>query len=406
MNIALLSIGNELLSGDTLNTNAAWIGRKVTELGCSVQRQITVPDDESSIVDGLNRLIDSKPNYLIITGGLGPTEDDITRTTLFRFVGTEAVFDNDYWSVLSERFKRFGMDIPESNRNQALVPALGAVIPNPVGSAQGFQFKVDESILVALPGVPAEMKSMMEQTVIPMIAKSVTEPTMIRTLRTTGIPESALIERIADATAGDHGCNIGYYPSLYGVDIRISSIRQDRVDRLSEELYSLLGSMIYGEGKDTIEHVIVHTAIEKHKTVSVAESCTGGLIGHRITEIPGSSAIFKGGLVVYGNEAKITVLGVEQACINSYGAVSKTTAGQMATKVMEKFGTDYGLSVTGIAGPGGGTAEKPVGLVYIGLADSQSNQVREFTFGTDRNRNKLRTSQAALNWLRVTLQND
>ena len=232
MNIALLSIGNELLSGDTLNTNAAWIGRKVTELGCSVQRQITVPDDESSIVDGLNRLIDSKPNYLIITGGLGPTEDDITRTTLFRFVGTEAVFDNDYWSVLSERFKRFGMNIPESNRNQALVPALGAVIPNPVGSAQGFQFKVDGSILVALPGVPAEMKSMMEQTVVPMIAKSVTEPTMIRTLRTTGIPESALIERIADATAGDHGCNIGYYPSLYGVDIRISSIRQDRVDRL------------------------------------------------------------------------------------------------------------------------------------------------------------------------------
>ena len=406
MNIALLSIGNELLSGDTLNTNAAWIGRKVTELGCSVQRQITVPDDEPSIIDGLNRLIESRPNYLIITGGLGPTDDDITRATLFRFVGTDAVFDNDYWSVLSERFKKFGMDIPESNRNQALVPALGAVIPNPVGSAQGFQFKVDGSILVALPGVPSEMKSMMEQTVIPMISKSVTGPTMIRTLRTTGIPESALIERIADPIDSDHKCNIGYYPSLYGVDIRISSIRQDRVDRLSEVLYSLLGSMIYGEGKDTIEHVIVHTAIEKHKTVSIAESCTGGLIGHRLTEIPGSSAIFKGGFVVYSNAAKIMVLGVGQTCIDSYGAVSTETAGQMATNVMDKFGTDYGLSVTGIAGPGGGTDEKPVGLVYIGLADSSNTEVREYKFGTDRNRNKVRSSQAALNWLRLTLQND
>ena len=406
MNIALLSIGNELLSGDTLNTNAAWIGRKVTELGCSVQRQITVPDDEPSIIDGLNRLIESRPNYLIITGGLGPTDDDITRTTLFRFVGTDAVFDNDYWSVLSERFKKFGMDIPESNRNQALVPGLGTVIPNPVGSAQGFQFKVDGSILVALPGVPSEMKSMMEQTVIPMIAKSVTGPTMIRTLRTIGIPESALIERIADPIDSDHKCNIGYYPSIYGVDIRISSIRQDRVDRLSEVLYSLLGSMIYGEGKDTIEHVIVHTAIEKHKTVSIAESCTGGLIGHRLTEIPGSSAIFKGGFVAYSNAAKIMVLGVGQTCIDSYGAVSTETAGQMATNVMDKFGTDYGLSVTGIAGPGGGTDEKPVGLVYIGLADSSNTEVREYTFGTDRNRNKVRSSQAALNWLRLTLQND
>jgi len=406
MNIALLSIGNELLSGDTLNTNAAWIGRKVTELGCSVQRQITVPDDEPSIIDGLNRLIESRPNYLIITGGLGPTDDDITRATLFRFVGTDAVFDNDYWSVLSERFKKFGMDIPESNRNQALVPALGAVIPNPVGSAQGFQFKVDGSILVALPGVPSEMKSMMEQTVIPMISKSVTGPTMIRTLRTIGIPESALIERIADPIDSDHKCNIGYYPSLYGVDIRISSIRQDRVDRLSEVLYSLLGSMIYGEGKDTIEHVIVHTAIEKHKSVSIAESCTGGLIGHRLTEIPGSSAIFKGGFVVYSNAAKIMVLGVGHTCIDSYGAVSTETAGQMATNVMDKFGTDYGLSVTGIAGPGGGTDEKPVGLVYIGLADSRNTEVREYKFGTDRNRNKVRSSQAALNWLRLTLQND
>jgi len=406
MNIALLSIGNELLSGDALNTNAAWIGRKVTELGCLVQRQITVPDDGPSIIDGLNRFIDSKPNYIIITGGLGPTDDDITRTTLFKFVGTDAVFDNEYWSVLLERFKRFGMDIPESNRNQALVPTSGEVIPNPVGSAQGFQFKVDGSILVALPGVPAEMRSMMEQTVIPMIAKSVKEPIIVRTLRTTGIPESALIERIADPIDSDHKCNIGYYPSLYGVDIRISSIRQDHVDGLSEELYSLLGFIIYGEGKDTIEHVIVHSAIEKHKTVSIAESCTGGLIGHRITEIPGSSTMFKGGLVVYSNAAKCMVLGVEQMCIDSYGAVSAETAEQMATNVMEKFGTDYGLSVSGIAGPGGGTDGKPVGLVYIGLADPSNTEVREYKFGTDRKRNKVRSSQAALDWLRVTLQND
>ena len=406
MKIAILSIGNELLSGDTINTNAGWMGRNLTDIGCDICRQITVPDNKDSISNALTELVNLKPGYIICTGGLGPTDDDITQQTLFDFVGTESEFDQNYWESLSVRFNRFGIQIPESNRNQALVPVDGVVVPNPVGSARGSKLQVNDTILISLPGVPAEMKAMMTDSVIPMIQENELNPKCIRTLRTTGIPESALIEKIAPILEKDHACDIGYYPSLFGVDVRISHTDSQPVDSLSKDFYKTLKLSIYAEGKDSIEEVIIQLANSKNSTVSTAESCTGGLIGHRLTEVSGSSDVYKGGFVVYNNESKIDLLGVDKSILKKYGAVSEETAQAMAKNVTNIFASDYGISVTGIAGPSGGTDQKPVGLVYIGFAKNDDVKVKKFHFGTNRKKNKLRTSQAALNWLRLSLLND
>jgi|TARA_Y100000031_G_scaffold24455_1_gene26210 nicotinamide-nucleotide amidase len=406
MKIAILSIGNELLSGDTINTNAGWMGRNLTDIGCDICRQITVPDNKDSISNALTELVNLKPGYIICTGGLGPTDDDITQQTLFDFVGTESEFDQNYWESLSVRFNRFGIQIPESNRNQALVPVDGVVVPNPVGSARGSKLQVNDTILISLPGVPAEMKAMMTDSIIPMIQENELNPKCIRTLRTTGIPESALIEKIAPILEKDHACDIGYYPSLFGVDVRISHTDSQPVDSLSKDFYKTLKLSIYAEGKDSIEEVIIQLANSKNSTVSTAESCTGGLIGHRLTEVSGSSDVYKGGFVVYNNESKIDLLGVDKSILKKYGAVSEETAQAMAKNVTNIFASDYGISVTGIAGPSGGTDQKPVGLVYIGFAKNDDVKVKKFHFGTNRKKNKLRTSQAALNWLRLSLLND
>ena len=406
MKIAILSIGNELLSGDTINTNAGWMGRNLTDIGCDICRQITVPDNKDSISNALTELVNLKPGYIICTGGLGPTDDDITQQTLFDFVGTESEFDQNYWESLSVRFNRFGIQIPKSNRNQALVPVDGVVVPNPVGSARGSKLQVNDTILISLPGVPAEMKAMMTDSIIPMIQENELNPKCIRTLRTTGIPESALIEKIAPILEKDHACDIGYYPSLFGVDVRISHTDSQSVDSLSKDFYKTLKLSIYAEGKDSIEEVIIQLAKSKNSTVSTAESCTGGLIGHRLTEVSGSSDVYKGGFVVYNNESKIDLLGVDKSILIKYGAVSEETAQAMAKNVTNIFASDYGISVTGIAGPAGGTDQKPVGLVYIGFAKNDDVKVKKFHFGTDRKKNKLRTSQAALNWLRLSLLND
>ena len=406
MNVSLLTIGNEIISGDTINSNVAWIARSLSELGCSIQSQMTVPDEEKPIVRALNQLLDDGPAFIIITGGLGPTTDDITREVLFKFFGTSSEFDEDYWDKMKKRFEKYDMDIPESNRNQALIPTNGHIIPNPVGSARGFLFRKENIAIISLPGVPSEMKVMMNDSIIPMIKEEGITPIFNRTLRTVGIPESALIEKIGPALDTNLGCNLGYYPSIFGVDIKISHSEAQPVENLSNDIYQILGVSIYGDGKETLEEIIVQLGLTKNKTVSTAESCTGGLIGHRLTEISGSSSIFKGGIVVYSNESKMSLLGIKKDLLESQGAVSYETAEQMAINVKNKFNTDYGISVTGIAGPTGGSDKKTVGLVYIGMAKNKGVKVKEFHFGTNRKRNKLRSSQAALNWLRLSLLND
>ena len=405
MKVSILSIGNELLSGKTINTNANWLGERLTKIGCRVEKQVVVSDEEKPIINALNFLVNDKEGCIIVTGGLGPTDDDITSEVLFRYVKTESKFDLDYWNKLSKKFKNLGIDIPESNRSQALVPQNGDVIDNPIGSARGFIFKINDMVIFSLPGVPSEMKAMTNATVIPWLKEWVSMAFFSQTIRTTGIPESKLIELISSPIRSEHDCEIGYYPSLFGVDIRISSNKIKYIQSLQDQITTILGNAVFALGDDSIEEIVVKKALENDISLSIAESCTGGLIGHRITQIPGSSKIFKGSVVVYSNSSKINLLGVGENCITKYGAVSEETAKEMAEKVREMFSTKLGLSITGIAGPDGGSKEKPIGLTYIGLSTKNETKVQKFQFGSMRKSNKSRASQAALNLMRLEIPN-
>ncbi len=403
MNVSILSIGNELLNGFTLNSNSLWVGKTLTNLGCSISMQITVKDEEKDIIYGLDTLLKSKPKFIIITGGLGPTDDDITRQVIFKYVGTDTKFDRVYWETLSERYLENGITISESNKNQAIVPTTGSIIPNPIGSARGYMFSIQNTKLILLPGVPMEMESMMKNTVVPFIKKSINKFLLIKTFRTTGFPETIIMEKVKRILTSNHNSNIGYYPSLYGVDVRISSYSRKNLGELSEKVSTALGDKIYSEGEKNIEEIIVQQLIEKKKTISIAESCTGGLISHRVTEVPNSSKVLKGGQIVYSDDAKINNLGVDKKIIHSFGAVSSQTAASMANRIKSLYLTDYGLSATGIAGPGGGSKKKAVGLVYIGLAFGDQTKVKKLKLGSERSKNKIRTSQHALNYLRTAI---
>ena len=405
MKVSILSIGNELLSGKTMNTNANWLGNRLTEIGCRVDKQVVVPDEEKHIINALNFLVNDKEGCIIVTGGLGPTDDDITREVLFKYVKTESKFDLDYWNKLSKKFKKLGIDIPDSNRDQALVPQNGDVIDNSIGSARGFKFKINGMVIFSLPGVPSEMEAMTNATIIPWLKERVSMALFSQTIRTTGIPESKLIELISSPIRSEHDCDIGYYPSSFGVDIRISSNKIKYIQSLQDQITTILGNAVFALGDDSIEEIVVKKALENDISLSIAESCTGGLIGHRITQISGSSKIFKGSVVVYSNSSKINLLGVGENCITKYGAVSEETAKEMAEKVREMFSTKLGLSITGIAGPDGGSKEKPIGLTYIGLSTKKKTKVQKFQFGSTRKSNKARASQAALNWMRLEILN-
>tara|TARA_B100000900_G_C20558174_1_gene707701 strand:+ start:104 stop:1321 length:1218 start_codon:yes stop_codon:yes gene_type:complete len=402
MKVSIINIGEELLTGKTLNTNSQWLGEKVSSVGCQIESQITVKDEEKSIISGLNFCLQNKPNYLLVTGGLGPTNDDITRNVLFKYMKTESVFDDIYWKILTSKYQRFGEKISESIKSQALVPKDGEVIANPKGSARGLKFVNKDTIIFVLPGVPIEMKYMFVQFILPVIIKKIESPILSRTLRTTGITESTLYDFI-EKHADENKNKIGYYPSVYGVDIKVTNSNWEEINLFIDWIYENFRNEVYAENDTSIESVVVEKCIKNRKKIAVAESCTGGLIGDRITNISGSSEIFTGGVIGYSNESKVKILGLDYDDLEQFGAVSKYTARKMAENVKTMFNSSFGLSVTGIAGPTGGTKEKPIGLVYIGLASEENTIVEKYNFGKDRTINKIKTSQAALQILRKGL---
>ena len=405
MKVSIVNIGDELLAGKTLNTNLHWLGEKVSSAGCQIESQITVKDEENSIVYGLNFCLKGRPDYLLVTGGLGPTEDDVTRNALFNFMETESVFDSEYWDTLMNKYKKFGKRISESMKNQAIVPKIGEVITNYKGSARGLKFIKNDTTIFVLPGVPFEMKDMFLQSILPQITKNTKNAILSRTLRTTGLAESVFYDFIVTRNNNDKN-KIGYYPSAYGVDIKVSNSKRDDINKFIDWMYENFRNHIYAEGDTTIESTVVENCIKRRKKLAVAESCTGGLIGDRITNVSGSSRAFNGGIIAYSNDSKAKILGLDEERINQFGAVSKDTAEKMAENIKTMFNSSYGLSVTGIAGPEGGTKEKPVGLVYVGLASDKRTKVEKFNFGKDRTLNKIKTSQAALNILRKGLLNE
>ena len=396
MRVSILTIGNELLSGKTINTNASWISKKLSLTGVSVISHLTISDDKNKITDALNLLFSSGIDFIICTGGLGVTDDDITRAVLFDYFGSKEVFDKDYWEVLCNRFSKLGHSLPDSSKSQAVSPDNGILLPNEIGSARGLMYERNKIILIVLPGVPSEMKSMLNHAVLPIIEKKIKLKISSINIRTTGLPESVIFENIRNYFQEDDSVHVGYYPSVYGVDIRLSGYDAKKLEEFQITINKHLKKYIYDNGYNNIENIVIDNLSKENLTLSTAESCTGGLIGHRLTQVSGSSAVYAGGVISYSNESKIDQLNVNPDSIKNFGAVSEEVAMEMAQNVKEKFNSSIGVSVTGIAGPNGGSETKPVGLVYVGYCDKKLSFVQKFNFSFNREANKIRTSQAVL----------
>jgi len=396
MNVTLISIGNELLSGFTVNTNSAWIGQKLLNEGISVSQQITIGDDRTQIHHVLKEYIPSS-DAIIITGGLGPTHDDVTPNALYDYFKDEPEFDPSYWKQLESYFIKKKLPITKLNKNQALTSKKGTMISNPLGSARGLHYTERDTSIFALPGVPIEMKSMMKRYVIPHLKKNNEDHFFVKTFRTIGKGESSIAEQISHFIHQfSDSCSIAFLPQLSGVDIRITSKNKIEFQSLINLLKQKLDTLIFGEDDESLESKIGMILDRKRKTIALAESCTGGFVGHKLSSVSGSSSYFIGGVVAYRNEIKKLMLDVNEATISNFGAVSENTALEMAEGVRKKFNSSIGLSLTGIAGPTGGTSDKPVGLVYIGYASEKNQFAKKCFFHGNRHTIKYRATYSAM----------
>ena len=407
---AILTIGDELLIGQVVNSNASFIGQKLSEVGVEVLRTIVVGDVYSGIFSALEEYF-GKVDVLLVTGGLGPTHDDITKKVISDFFRVPLVLDEAVLDNVRNRLSKRGIPLGKVNEEQALVPEGCEVLMNHWGTAPGMLFERERKMLCVMPGVPHEMQNLLAEYVLPKLrARAAGQVIKHRVLRTTGIAESSLSELIGNVDKILEGkATLAFLPSQFGVRLRISvkastsSEADATIAEIERRIREKAGRFIYSEGEVELEEVVGKLLREKKLSVSFAESCTGGYICHRITNISGSSSYFGRGLVVYSNESKIELLNVDPELIHKFGAVSEETARAMASGVKIASGSDIGLSVTGIAGPTGGTPEKPVGLVFIGLADAGGIASRQLMFPDDRLRFKERVSQAALDFLRKRL---
>lgn len=395
MKVAILSIGDELLSGKTINTNANYISLVLDDLGCEIVKQVTVADRKSDILDCLTDLFKMPIDLILCTGGLGPTSDDITLEVIFSFFNSKKLFDDKYWIKLMNKYSNIGIPISKSNKKQAVVPDNGSIIPNPIGTARGFQFEKNKIVFIAMPGVPSEMKAMMNDTIIPMVESKIVKNKYMATIRTTGGAETIIYDLINENNDYNN-INIGYYPSVYGVDIRLVGKNLNKLNTIKENIANIISEYFYTFSENSLEYIVVNNLIKHQFTIATAESCTGGLIGNRITEVSGSSNVYKGSIVAYSNSVKINNLGINKNNLKKYGAVSREVAGEMASQVRKIFNSKIGVSTTGIAGPSGGTNEKPIGLVYVALSSKEDLVIKKYNFHSNRNKNKIRSSQAVL----------
>ena len=404
MKIGLVTIGAELLNGARTNTNAAWIGQNVISVGGAIDWHMTVNDEKNTIESALDE-VPTSIDVVLCTGGLGPTHDDITSSVLYDYFGAKPEFDEQYWQLLTKKFTARDQVIPDINRNQAMKPDIGEVIPNPIGSARGLHLSNKSYHLFAMPGVPAEMKSMMTDTILPWIESRSKSKIHVTVMRTTGIMESVLYEKVQGILDDYPQINVAFLPRFTGVDIRLTTSDKNTLNRLVDQISPVIQKYHFGGEGVELEDVVGRLLIKNRKTIATAESCTGGLIGDRLTNISGSSLYYKGGIVAYSNSVKEKTIGVKKETLDSAGSVSEETALEMARGIRNKLNADIGLSTTGIAGPKGGTKEKPVGLVYIAISYNSGEKVYRFTFTPYRKTNKLMTSQAALNITRVHILN-
>jgi competence/damage-inducible protein CinA-like protein len=406
----IIATGSELLWDGRTDTNSVYLADRLVELGFQPVRKTVVGDDEGTMAEAI-RLAASRAPLVLISGGLGPTEDDLTKKVVSRLTGRRLILQDKLLERLGQRYADRAMPMPPAAARQALMPSRSVVIPNPIGSAPGFILHWETSYLICLPGVPLEMRSMFDATVRPFLRQRFTARRWNERhiFRTYGLMESAVNERLADLMIGHRQVRIGMSAKPVGVDVRILGTGRSReevggiLEGLLEKVEERLSDVLYARGSDEMEAVVGRLLRERRMRLAVAESCTGGLIGHRLTNVPGSSDYLDRVEVCYSNRAKIEALGVPPELIETNGAVSAPVAAAMARGVRERAAADFGLAVTGIAGPGGATPEKPVGLVFFGLSDDRETRAVFTRFSGDRAAIKMRASQHALDLLRRAL---
>lgn len=406
MKAEIITIGDELLIGQVINTNQAYIAEKLNEIGVDVARMTTVGDGTPAILGAFAEAW-QRYNVVIVTGGLGPTHDDITKKAVCEFFNTDLVTNEEVRQRIQSLLQRRNIGWTAAHEEQTRVPRKAKLVPNPVGTAAGMLFEENGKYFIVLPGVPYEMKEMVDRSMIPFLSSKVTG-SVIRhlTLRTSGIAESMLAKQLGDIDKLLQGAKLAFLPSATGVRLRITVLGHDllsvdhKVSEVEQRVRAKVQKYIYGTGEEELEEALGRILTERRLTIAVAESCTGGLVADKITNVSGSSKYFERGVITYSNQSKIELLGVPEEMIKAHGAVSKEVAEEMAAGIRRVARTDIGLSTTGIAGPTGGTPEKPVGLVWIGYADKDTTLALKFHFGDNRARTKERAAQAALELVR------
>lgn len=410
MKLEIVTIGDELLLGFTIDTNAAHMARTLAAAGVSIVRRSTCGDDASDIADAVRAALD-RTGAVITTGGLGPTADDMTKPSIAAIFGRAMVRDESIVEALRQRWKDRGWpgELPKANEQQADVPEGARVLHNRHGSAPGIWLEDERGRWVAmLPGVPREMRGMLDDTILPILRERGLGDTVVRsrTLRTTGISESMLADSLAEAKREVNGLPLAYLPGWEGVDLRLTSRGLDttRADAALKEgityLRGVVGDYAYGEDTQDLATIVLERCRARGIRIAVAESCTGGMLGQRLTAVPGSSDVFLGGVIAYENTVKSKLLSIRAATIAEHGAVSEEVARAMATQVKLLLGADVGVGITGVAGPGGGTPEKPVGTVWIAADLGGNVKARKLSLIGDRHEIRQRATQAVLDLVR------
>ncbi len=407
MTAHILTIGDEILIGQIIDSNSAWMAEQLNLQGIRVTKIISISDTAEAIIKALDASF-AETDLILMTGGLGPTKDDITKKTLAQYYGTGMSFHEPSFERLSGMFARWGRATTAAHREQCFMPDNAVILTNKTGTAPGMWFDNEGKIAVSMPGVPYEMKYLMEHEVLPLIAKTFPgKPITHRTILTIGEGESRIAHRIQDIEEGlpEH-IKLAYLPNLGQVRLRLSATG-DNLAVLKEELEAQVAlirgqipEFVFGYEKDTIENVVGQLLLKNRKSIATAESCTGGLVAHRITSIPGSSAYFEGSVVAYSYALKEKLLNVSPEILSTYGAVSEETVRAMLKGLLEKLGTDIGIAISGIAGPGGGTPEKPVGTIWIAVGNKNKTDTLKLQLGKSRSNNIKYTATKAMDMVR------
>jgi len=394
MKVHILTVGDEILIGQTVDTNSAWMGQKLNFVGAEVKEIVSLSDEKKAILDGISNAME-KADVVLMTGGLGPTKDDITKVAIVEYFGVELKFNDKAFEWMQKVANKLGFPVSENNRMQCYLPDNATILHNHMGTAPGMLFEHEGKVLISMPGVPVEMRWIMDNGVLPYLQNNYEGLAIIhRTLMTAGIGESTLATSLDDFEEQlPENIKLAYLPSVGQVKMRLTArgkeieVLNTAIELEKKKLVELVAEFIYGEDEQTLSQVIGNWLVERDKTISTAESCTGGYLAHQITSIPGSSAYFQGSVISYSNDLKSNLLGVKKDTLENYGAVSQQTVIEMVQGAVKNMDTDYAIATSGIAGPDGGTPEKPVGTIWLAVGNNEKIVTKKVQRGKNRIKN-------------------